>query len=121
MQNYARQTGIPIDTLGFRTNTQQVMVDSIEEPPEIGVYVHGLFMQGAKWDYKRKCVDDSDPKVPIVEFPVIHMEPTRLAEISQERMYQCPLYKTSLRAGELSTTGHSTNFCLYIRDRKSVV
>lgn len=36
------------------------------------------------------------------------------AEFSTEGLYPCPLYNTSARRGTLSTTGHSTNFVLFI-------
>lgn len=114
MQTYARKNQVAIDTLAFKTNVLPCNVDGVKEAPAIGIYMHGLFMQGARWDSNKKCVDDSHIGIPIVEFPVIWLEPVLDEELKLDRMFTCPLYKTSVRAGELSTTGHSTNFCMYL-------
>ena len=41
--------------------------------------------------------------------PAIHFEPIA-DHVRDDECYECPLYKTSSRAGTLSTTGASTNF-----------
>ena len=82
--------------------------------PSDGVNVHGLFLEGARWDMGKACLEDSHPKEPIVKFPVIWLEPVALTENVEAGCYNCPMYKTSTRRGELSPTGHSTNFVLYM-------
>ena len=114
LQTYARKTQTPIDTLAFKTHIKEFFDEGVTGAPDDGVNMHGLFLQGAKWDFKKKIVDDSDPKVPIIKMPVILLEPVLEKDAIDEKAYQCPLYKTSLRAGELSTTGHSTNFVLFM-------
>lgn len=112
LQTYARKTQLPIDALKFNTHVRPYMADAVAEVPEDGVNVHGLFMQGARWDYKRTIIEDSEPRKPIVPFPVCWMEPVGVDEETTKGCYNCPVYKTSERKGELSTTGLSTNYLI---------
>jgi dynein heavy chain len=43
------------------------------------------------------------------KLPVVHLIPTVNYKPAVEE-YQCPLYKTSVRAGVLTTTGASSNY-----------
>lgn len=47
------------------------------------------------------------------EMAIIYMKPEREHKL-REGLYECPTYKTLLRAGTLSTTGHSTNYVMTI-------
>jgi dynein heavy chain len=50
--------------------------------------------------------------MPIVHFIPIKMSDKKSADKCE--IYECPVYKTSVRAGVLSTTGQSTNFVLSV-------
>ena len=67
-------------------------------------------MQGAKFDVNKMKMCESRPGVLFETMPVIHFNPVTLEHYELGARYECPLYKTSRRAGTLSTTGHSTNF-----------
>mmetsp|Transcript_33313 Transcript_33313/g.77903 ORF Transcript_33313/g.77903 Transcript_33313/m.77903 type:complete len:510 (+) Transcript_33313:2-1531(+) len=114
LQGYSRSSLIPVDQLSFDfamqgTDDQSAVVD----PPEEGIFVHGLFMDAAAWDYNEGVITDQEFGVIYVNAPVMHFIPVQDKAPNPDK-YSCPLYKTSVRAGTLSTTGHSTNFVLAI-------
>jgi len=112
---HARKNLLEIDKLTFKTNILAVVEESlVDDLPETGVNIHGNFIEGARWDFKRKQIDDMEHKVAVSAFPVVWLEPVFESDMKADRMYECPLYKTSQRRGELTTTGHSTNFIMYL-------
>lgn len=110
VQNYARAKTIPIDLLTF--DFEVLQVDYEDTPPEFGVYVHGLFMDGARWDRKSFAIGEQFPKILNDNMPAVWLYPKLKKEFQEAERYKCPLYKTLERKGVLATTGHSSNFVL---------
>ena len=47
--------------------------DAIREPPGEGVYLYGLFLDGAAWSPREGRLVDSDPKKLFCPLPVLHV------------------------------------------------
>jgi dynein heavy chain len=83
--------------------------EEVPAPPADGVYIHGMFMEGARFDADENSMAESHPGELFAPMNVVHLMPSNIASRDAAGMYDCPFYKTNVRAGTLSTTGHSTN------------
>ncbi|XP_018046945.1 PREDICTED: dynein heavy chain 3, axonemal [Atta colombica] len=113
LQNYARMHKIPIDQLDFEFEFTR-FESSVDAAPSYGVYISGLFLEGARWNRETRLLDESKPKIMFDVLPIIWLKSGEKAKFDIKNVYYCPVYKTSARRGELATTGHSSNFILYI-------
>ena len=116
LQIYSRKTKTAIDSLAWRTEVMPFMVEDInnQQPPPNGVYIYGLFLEGAAWDKRNMCITESAKSVLFTKFPVIWLDPVNRLDKIPANSFRHPMYKVSTRAGTLSTTGHSTNFVMFL-------
>jgi len=63
LQNYARKHGIPIDMVEYDYETLGMDHKMYNRCPEEGVYVHGCYLEGCRWDPLDKQLAESLPKV----------------------------------------------------------
>ena len=114
----------------FKVLTPDDMLQAGAARPKDGAYIRGLFMEGARWDSKQHVIEESYPRELFTQMPYLQLWPREKSEIpvveglpeqytgsvtGTDHVYMCPVYKTSFRQGVLSTTGHSTNFVMFMR------
>jgi dynein heavy chain len=115
LQNFARRNALPIDTLSFDfLFLNHKPYESISAKPADGCYIRGLFLEGARFDQDTGMLADSIPKQLFTQLPVIHLLPVPNRPKKTSGVYLCPVYKILSRWGVLATTGHSSNFVIFI-------
>lgn len=76
LQTHARHYKIAIDKLGFSFKImEEEEPEEIEEKPEDGVYIFGLYMDGARWDRENVCMADQNPGEMYSKMPMIWFKP----------------------------------------------
>ncbi|DAZ96773.1 TPA: hypothetical protein N0F65_005771 [Lagenidium giganteum] len=114
IQNHARKYKVPIDSLSFQFIMLPQEIADLVTRPEDGCYTYGLFIEGSRWNKEYHTLDDPFPRELFARMPVIHLYPKANREPPKSGIYRCPVYKILTRTGTLSTTGHSTNFVMWI-------
>ncbi|XP_054262356.1 dynein axonemal heavy chain 1-like [Macrosteles quadrilineatus] len=111
LQNFARKYVLAIDSIDY---SFKVLKEKPTKRPDDGCVIYGLFLEGARWDSDKFCLDESRPKELYTEMSPIWLLPEVDHQRTPDGVYDAPVYKTQVRAGTLSTTGHSTNYVLTV-------
>jgi len=103
LQMTARAKSLPLDSMMVSTKVMSVFGNEVDAQPEEGTYVHGLFMEGAKWSIELDSVAESEPKELHPIMPVIQIRGVTQEELEEDRKtssivtYECPVYTTTIR------------------------
>lgn len=73
-----------LDDVMNHTEVFMYDVERVKEVPDEGQNIHGLFMEGAKWNRQEGRIDESEPKKLFVPMPVIYLTAVTVRERKQK-------------------------------------
>uniref|UniRef100_A0A670I2K3 Dynein axonemal heavy chain 17 n=1 Tax=Podarcis muralis TaxID=64176 RepID=A0A670I2K3_PODMU len=97
MQSMARKNEWPLDRMCLSVEVTKKNREDMTAPPREGSYVHGLFMEGARWDTQTGVISDARLKELTPSMPVIFIKAIPVDRMDTKNMYECPVYKTRMR------------------------
>ncbi|XP_077977872.1 dynein axonemal heavy chain 5-like isoform X2 [Glandiceps talaboti] len=101
--------GWALDSVVLHNDLTRHMKEDISSPPAEGVYIHGLYIDGAGWDRRNCKLVEPSPKVLFTPLPVAHVYAINNVGPKDPKLYECPVYKKPRR------TDLTYIFPLYLR------
>jgi dynein heavy chain len=123
VQTACRDRGWPLDRSTTYTQvTKYTQVSEIEEKPRDGCYITGLYLEGASWDEKISMLRVQDPKILVVELPILQIIPIEASKLKLTNTFRTPVYVTQARRNamgvglifeaDIATTIHPSHWVL---------
>jgi len=98
VQATCRKRNWPLDksTL-YTTSTTYRTVEEVPEKMSFGTYVRGLYLEGAGWDVEEGHLITQEPKVLVVNMPVLAVIPVEASKLKLAGTLKTPVYVTQSR------------------------
>ncbi|UYV82973.1 DNAH8 [Cordylochernes scorpioides] len=90
-------TGWALDQVTLHNDVTKFYREEIAQPPPEGVYVYGLYLDGAAFDRKNLVLIESFPKALFAILPVVHVYAINSTAPKDPALYMCPVYKKPRR------------------------
>lgn len=104
LQVSSRKNGVAIDTLAWEFAIINQSEKHIKESPPDGVYVKGMFLEGAAFDTRNACLIEPKPMQLTFDMPVICFKPTEAKKKQSKLVYNCPVYYYPSRSSSFIVT-----------------
>ncbi|NXG00743.1 DYH9 protein, partial [Sakesphorus luctuosus] len=97
MQTTARKNKWPLDKMTLQCDVTKKGREDFASPPREGAYIHGLFMEGARWDAQAGVITEARLKELTPAMPVLFIKAIPVDKQDPRGLYPCPVYRTRQR------------------------
>ncbi|XP_069786101.1 dynein axonemal heavy chain 17-like isoform X2 [Narcine bancroftii] len=97
MQSMARKNEWPLDKMCLVVEVTKKNKEDITSAPREGAYIHGLYVEGARWDKNSGVLTDARLKELTPAMPVAFIKAIPVDRQETKNIYECPVYKTRTR------------------------
>lgn len=106
IQAACRGKGWPLDkAIMYTVITKEKSAAGIKKKLEYGTYVQGLYLEGARWNIEKDCLDYQRPKELIEELPLMQVIPVMANQLKLRNTLKTPVYVTQDRKNAMGVGG----------------